>query len=223
MKKAFISVLFVIVGCFAGVNALAQAPGYLGRRNIVHADLYFAPAMPRRYNNPYSASGNGGFYFNSSQALGIERVVSRRHVLGLDGEYIAAGFEDNRYSQSGYTRLRALGLGFHLRAFPFLRKGWIAPLGPYVGFAVKVFSVSETFLQNGRHGGLRGHGQHFAESLAMIFGYSGCIKGRFLLDTGARIAITDLIKGNTYDRPSLVMLTTDLFKLHIGLGVLLGK
>ena len=116
MKKAFLSILFVFVGYFTGANAIAQAPGYLGRRNIVHADLYIVPVIPRRYN---SASGNRGSYFNSSQALGIERVVSRRHVLGLDGEYIATGFVDYRYSQSGYTRLSRFAVNMAtLRSHP---------------------------------------------------------------------------------------------------------
>jgi hypothetical protein len=183
------------------------------------------PALPDKYDQPRTYSGKTGFYFNAHQGGGYERVVSRRHVLGADVDLFRFGNPDAELDgHVGRSRAKGTSFGLHFKAFPFIRKGWLAPLGPYFGMDYKLIWVKAEFISTTGSQLPRFYEKHRGGSLGIQLGYSAILLKKLLLDYGARIGITDLrgiVQGNTFVYEDAVILqNTDLLKLHLGLGFL---
>jgi hypothetical protein len=205
--------------------ASAQVPGYMGKKNVVHADVWFMPANPLAYDQPRNYSGNTGFYFNAHQGGGYERVVSRRHLVGADFDLFRFGNPEAQLDGDvGRSRARGTGFGLHFKAFPFIRKGWLAPLGPYFGMEYKLIWVRSEFIAETGSQLPRLYARHRGGSLGMNIGYSMLIVKKLLLDYGIRFALTDLRGRLTADaraqEDAFILQNQDLMKLHLGLGFL---
>jgi hypothetical protein len=236
MKKYFLLLLLPLLGGWA-FQCSAQAPGFLGRKNILRYDLFFFPASPYHYDEPRNFSGNPGFYFNSSHTAGYERVVSRRHVLGVTGGLMRLGeseanhYDNAGHDQIGHVSIQAWSAGIHLKAYPFFKKGWLAPVGPFVRLEVRYGRETSTWRADADAEPIP-HEQHSFMSYSLGMGYSAIIQGRLLLDYGFRLAFSDAVNsagggsGATaeYKTATATMIqVTDLLKLHLGLGYIFGK
>lgn len=79
MKKTILYLLLL-----APVAALAQAPGYMGKKLTVIYNNYFSPAL--QYPN---YQGNQGIlYFNSRHSLGVDYVRGRKRTIGLAVQFL---------------------------------------------------------------------------------------------------------------------------------------
>ncbi len=209
----------------------AQAPGFLGRRYAVSYNCFFMPASPSHYGRGQSRNyaGNDGFYFNVSHLATVERTMSRRSVIGLGASLMRAGDPRSRNfyrTEYGRSSIQCLGIVFTSKMYPFLSKGWIAPLGPYFRFDLSYLSAKGDF--EGRNATSRDQRQHNGIAIALGVGATSVIKGRLLMDYGARISFTDLpTAANNYNtleqEDARILFATDLIKFWLGLGVLLGK
>lgn len=225
MRKVVFSIL-LIVASFGNVTQ-AQVPGYIGRKNVIRVDFNFFPASPYKFSKPNNYTGKEGFYLNGHKGFGYERVVSRRHVLGLDLDLTRFGSQNVYHlNQYGITKTTALGFGFHFKAFPFLKKGWLAPLGPYFGLAFRFINVNSRFFSSPSFVNGIDYENHQCGSTALLFGYSTLIKERLLLDFGMRWAFTDLYHAHINDNASSesrngkILFAQDIMKIHLGLGFL---
>lgn len=221
MKRLFITMLLIFA-----VHALqAQVPGYVGRKNIIHADFNFFPKLGDNHFRPNNYSGNTGFLFNTSWGAGYERVVSRRHLLGVDFFQTRTG---NGYTtfrqQEGRVAIDAIGIGFHFKAFPFLSQGRLAPIGPYVEFSYKLILVSSMFFPFADPSHSMPHAKHLGGGSALTLGGNYLIKGRIMPDVGFQFALTDII-GNLssnykVSEDAYRLLGTNIVMVHFGLGFL---
>lgn len=145
--KAIALISLLLLGVLMAGNADAQsaAPGYLGRRVMLEyslatwAPIYVANRIAGDLTN-FSGSKlgwpEGGFFLRKRHMIGISGCVSRRSVLGGQISWQRAGYYSQYYSfstnfQDAFGQISAPGITAQFRSFYFLRRGNIAPLGPY--------------------------------------------------------------------------------------------
>lgn len=201
-------------------------PGYLGRKNLIRYDCFLMPASLLYLRNA------GTFRLNNSHEFGYERIVSRRHVVGINAVYLNL---PNQYAENnvvpdpvGYITRFSGGIGIHAKLYPFLRKGWLAPLGPYLRLSISFNREVSTWHSTSGLYGDRPWEAHFYNSYSLGFGYSEIFFERMLVDFGMRFAGADLMHavaggGNTPARVYYVaedILQSELIKFHLGVGFL---
>ncbi|MEY3443689.1 MAG: hypothetical protein RLZZ519_1970 [Bacteroidota bacterium] len=223
MKK--LTLLLFLLGC--SVQLSFAQPGFLGRKNLIRYDCFLMPA------NLLTLRNAGKFRLNNSHEFGYERIVSRRHVVGVNAVYLNLANRNVDYpllpDPTGYITRFSGGIGIHAKLYPFLRKGWLAPLGPYMRLSISFNrEVSTWHSESGLYAD-RPWEAHFYNSYSLGFGYSEIFFERMLVDFGMRFAGADLMHavaggGNTPARVYHVaedILQSELIKLHIGVGFLL--
>jgi hypothetical protein len=222
MKKLMCLLLFL--GC--SVQLSFAQPGFLGRKNLIRYDCFLMPA------NLLNLITAGRFRINNSHEFGYERIVSRRHVVGVNAVYLKLPNESAQYpllpDPIGYTTRRSFGIGIHAKLYPFLRKGWLAPLGPYMRLSINFNREISTWHSRSGLYPDQPWEAHFYNSYSLGFGYSEIFFERMLVDFGMRFAGADLMHavaggGNTPPKVYAVaedILQSELIKFHLGVGFL---
>jgi hypothetical protein len=129
--------VFVLLS-FLCLPALAQSPGYMGKKLIVHYENSFMQTYrhPNSKGRAVSAYGaeNVFFSFNSTHSFAAEYVTGRRRTWGLSLKYLRTGvFTSNNYYSLSPPRyplgiIRAYGIGIKTKGF---NSKYIAPWGFY--------------------------------------------------------------------------------------------
>lgn len=224
--KRCLTVLVLLWGYGFFQEAIAQ-PGFLGRRNIVHYDVF---AMPTRLT--HSKSYNG-FYIHTSHQLGYDRIISRRAVWGLSGTYVQLPKRWARYPsytdpQDGSVIPKALGVAVHFKTYPFLHGGWLAPVGPYFRLSVNLNLENSTWYAEDPPFSERFWESHVYAAYGFELGYSEVVASRILMDLGLRLCFADAVNAGSHSvfrtaRLAQEIYNSELFRLHLGMGYLFGK
>ncbi len=104
----------------------AQVPGYEGKRNPLQLELQASPALADWVFQP-----EGALAANLHLNLNYEHVISRRTAIGIDAGLFQTTQNFLFQNKTGSIRLQGASIGLFAKTYRFLRKGNIAPLGPY--------------------------------------------------------------------------------------------
>lgn len=117
---------FGLLWFFAVLSVSAQVPGYEGKRNPISLEIHTSPALADWVFQP-----EGMLRLNLRTSLRYEHVLSRRLAVG--GQIGTFHSQQNFLfqNQTGDIALSGYGIGIFLKNYRFLRRGNIAPLGPY--------------------------------------------------------------------------------------------
>lgn len=220
----------VILLLFISAGLSAQVPGYQGLRFIAKYNLgMMHPAIVSR-------SGKAPMVYNNAS---IEYVVNRAWCIGVKYGFMThtsppkkIWFDDyvsNRLDYKGnFTQHTAHFYGKYF----FKRRGFIAPVGPYVTFGAYYQYAKNRFYTSS--GGGYGDNSNVLEHKA-ISHYAGVYFGmgrtfvvanRLLIDLGYDFNFTapspSIMNGSggKYEIAFNEMLLRNLFQLHVGIGVL---
>ncbi len=232
MNKAIAISCLLLLTCLA---LPAQGPGYLGRKSIVKIDGY---GMLSSNDYRYNGAGIDGTWPTARINAGLEQITSRRNVLGLMVEYAQAGNPDALDIRAapgagyGFTKIRMFGFALALKRFPFLNAGRLAPIGPYFQVDACVRYATTRFYNDLRPTAGYPIGGHAHTGIGFSVGYETIVKNHLVLDLGMRLGFSDmrrqLFSGVTQKERIIngdarVLFNTDVFRLKLGLGWLLGK
>lgn len=122
---------------FTMVKGQSNVPGYLGKRHAI--GIQYLPGLglaggtssvSYRKGLKGWGRGEGEFYITHSYSASYSYVLSKRSRIGLSLRQGWMGMRST-FATPDFERLKTLAGGFHIDFFPFLRKGTIAPIGPY--------------------------------------------------------------------------------------------
>jgi hypothetical protein len=223
MKPLSIVVLALLMAT-ASLVASAQPPGYMGRRTILKAGVSLLPANQYHYGGPYNWSGKLGFYFNHTEAIGIEHVTSRRSSVSITADLTRMGYKFEHLSERGRNHITSYGFGLMYKGYPFLQGSYISPVGPYFGMGYRYLYVRQHWVPDATGLIEKQLYNISASSFSFMYGYSQIIGDRVMLDLGLKFsfsmpvnaALDESVLPERYAR-------ADRVKLYIGLGLLLGK
>lgn len=161
MKFKQLIFLFLI---FSLSHLHAQAPGYLGKRFMLKADLGLTPSLigPTAANKGLSiVYGNAKTAFALSYRMGVEAsyVVSRKTSIGFEANYFKTGATSTAYTRSTailsgpsnvdnhslFYNLTSVTTDVSIKSFK-LSKGSIAPLGTYFAYHLSRSFISGEIL-----------------------------------------------------------------------------
>ncbi|AEE53683.1 hypothetical protein [Haliscomenobacter hydrossis] len=186
----------------------AQAPGYLGKRLSLQADLMAFPALggPTAGNrgSVFYGENGGGFAFNWKAGASLDYVVSRKRQVRLLLDVIKTGMSETYYTPSSsalvdgqndshdlFFNLNGVSLGLGTRGYN-LKKGALAPLGPYVGWSLRYTMITGEILDKRTSYAFRGpHAPLGLDlktnrfSLGYSFGSTLIVADNIILDFGA--------------------------------------
>lgn len=138
MKK-FLVVVLLVFAC-GHVHSQTRVPGYLGKRHSLSIQYLSGIGLaggPENLSYRKGLYGWGGgtreLYFTHSVAGAYNYVLSKRYSIGFGVRQGWLGMRSLVFP-SPFDRLKTTAAGIHLDMFPFLRRGTIAPLGPYTRF-----------------------------------------------------------------------------------------
>lgn len=216
MTRKFLLLAIIVAGC--QLAAWAQ-PGFLGKKNIVQYNFY----------GMVGGLSGGGPYFHNSHALTYNRVVSRRCVVGVGGNFLPTSFNSIGLDQTsdGTVSVRSVGLVLQSKWYPFIKKGWIAPLGPFFRLAMQVTRVSSTWQSEDDPLIEEPFDSHIDGGFQIETGYSGVIGRRLYWDLGFRFGLTAFGRGYLELGPwqtvgvGRAIHRSELIKIDLGLGFLL--
>lgn len=117
---------FLFLSFLACQTLIAQVPGYEGRLWPIQLDVNLSPAVADWVFQP-----EGKLELNWRLGLEIDRVISRRISLGANAAFFQSRQNFLFQGQTGFLDLRGQSIGLQLKNYRFLRRGNIAPLGPY--------------------------------------------------------------------------------------------
>ena len=103
----------------------AQAPGYLGKKTMLTADLNFFPGLS------FAQAEDMPVPINTRTSIMLDQVVSRSSSIGLGAGYYHAQMRYTSTNGEGLARIDGYQAGLNTKFYTFRRKGNIAPLGPY--------------------------------------------------------------------------------------------
>lgn len=215
----------MILGIFIALPQLrAQTPGYLGKKFSFGYRTYVGLGLGQ--NGNYQKKKAENLYLRARHHLELDFVTSRRTSIGLDGGVYRNGMgaNDPRSGDFNHIQLSGWASGAHLRFYPFLRKGNIAPLGPFTEIRLSylrynLVSPDSASLVNGDPN--LGAVSNMAFSLT--WGRNYLIKDKLLLSYG-------LQSGLLFRLPSEVIMAQDAqrrmwsswgINFHFGVGGLL--
>lgn len=212
MLRTLVSLLALVLSSTA---VLCQAPGYLGKRLSIQAELHSLPALNgptannRGLQTHYGDKG-GGFAMNWSAGLRAGYVYSRSGQVVASFDYLKTGMIQDAYTPSNtqigfgeydthnlFYNITGLSGGIGLRSFN-TEKGALAPMGRYTGFSLhanyltgKILDKRTTYynLFEEGHGPLGIDAQTLYFSLGVETGVNFVIKDRLLLNVGAKFNI----------------------------------
>lgn len=204
--------LYALLLCGA-LSAYAQAPGYLGKRFTLQADVHGVPGLggptaDNRGSNHYGDDG-GGFAFNWRAGGQVGYAISRNRQVVLGVDYLKTGMLQDAYTpyfdpfnetysyDEHYLFYNLTGLTVHAGMRKFrLMKGALAPMGAYGGWQLQYTRVTGEILDkrtyyysgssNEGHAPLGIKPQMNFMALGLEFGTNYILADRVLLDVGAR-------------------------------------
>ncbi|MEO1449522.1 MAG: hypothetical protein AAFV07_08315 [Bacteroidota bacterium] len=183
----------------------AQIPGYLGQRNTLAVSVYTFP------NAREFLRGTSGLGFNGRAELGWEHVFSRRMSLRsfLGGFQTQLGYE--RAAETGKARIEAQVLGVEMRFFNLIRRGNLAPIGPYQSVSFSYLRYTARDLDGRFRPGDTALGRYGDWVLALNVGTQRIIRERLFFHIGMQGAwVMNLF------RPDLPDWQTEIRGLSIG-------
>lgn len=136
--------LFISCLLFQLNGIFGQAPGYLGKKIFVKANMYFTPAIykPTASNKSYSGAFGGApssLGFNTRLGLQGGYTLSRASAVTLGGDFLKTGMtsiaidpKTNNY-YSLFNNLKGITTDIGYQVYK-PQKGAIAPLGIYVSY-----------------------------------------------------------------------------------------
>lgn len=137
--KGFL-LMICVLGLFSMGLAQAPVPGYLGKRVHVGLGVMTNIDLATNNNTLHYRTGSPGATDNVGVlthvfAGKVGYALGKRVDLTMDFRYARMGYG---YSNNGpvFERMRALAAVLECNIFPFLRKGGMAPIGPYTRFSL---------------------------------------------------------------------------------------
>lgn len=135
MKNLLLVICLIL--SFTLAKGQGNVPGYLGKRHII--GIQYLPGLGLAggtsrvsYRKGLKGLGRGDreFYVTHSISASYSYVMSKRAQLGFSLRQGWMGMLST-FATPDFERLKTLAGGLHIDFFPFLRKGTIAPIGPY--------------------------------------------------------------------------------------------
>lgn len=138
MSRPIISIFLWFFGMLIVTGIHAQVPGYLGKRASLGCRLYTNPGFPGSSN--FRQPEAERIYLHTRHHLEADWVISRRASLGINGGWCRNGISEytSVTQQEAHITIQSFSGGIHLRRYFFLRRGNIAPLGPYLEAQVAI-------------------------------------------------------------------------------------
>ncbi|MEL7531456.1 MAG: hypothetical protein AAFN10_09125 [Bacteroidota bacterium] len=125
----------ILVAFLACQTLAAQIPGYEGRLWPIHLDVNLSPAVADWVFQP-----EGELELNWRVGLEVDRVISRRISLGANASFLQSRQNFLYQGQTGFLDINGYTLGLQLKNYRFLRRGNLAPLGPYQKWELQYLS-----------------------------------------------------------------------------------
>ncbi|MEL6650021.1 MAG: hypothetical protein AAFQ87_04365 [Bacteroidota bacterium] len=126
-KHSFFLLMLLAYGTLS-----AQIPGYQGKRWPISIDVNLSPALADWVFQP-----EGQLELNWRAGIEADHVISRRLSAGANVGLFSTRQNFLRGSQTGFLDLDGQYYGLQLKHYRFLRRGNIAPLGPYQRWEVQ--------------------------------------------------------------------------------------
>ncbi len=148
MRKLVILIVFI-----TPIIAIAQVPGYMGKRNGVSLTLSSFVG----YNNADEYVPGSEMTINLRPTISVERLFSHNFMMGIDYNYISprisnySTFKNETDSVSGEivqtgfygdVRIRAQMFGWYFQFFNTKKFGAIAPIGRYNRFELMIYTAT---------------------------------------------------------------------------------
>lgn len=191
--------LLVISCLMVFAESMAQAPGYMGRRLVIAADISFMNAL----FNPNTNFKNGYGSFNHREGIDIDYVVSRNGSIGATVELINSalkydGWNDSKFSEPlisdaassfdfGIISGQAFGINYKLFSHP--SRGGIAPIGAFARFGVSVARTIVTPYNLQTKQKYSSSWQFYTPVLSLGYGRQRVLWNSVVIRTGVEIAI----------------------------------
>lgn len=134
MKKFVALIIICLLLLILPLTLFCQSKGYLGRRLVVHSDLFLA----RNFENPLFSWSV--FVPRVQVAPGIEYAVGKKIAMGASVNLFNFGFDptatiEYMFQDTLPQKLFMNGIGFHLYLKTYLFKRSQAPYGLFLKFA----------------------------------------------------------------------------------------
>jgi len=126
---------FLFLSFLACQTLIAQVPGYEGRLWPIQLDVNLSPAVA-----DWGFQPEGKLELNWRLGLEIDRVISRRISLGANASFFRSRQNFLFQGQTGFLDLNGHTLGLQLKNYRYLRRGNLAPLGPYQKWELQYLS-----------------------------------------------------------------------------------
>ena len=112
-------------------TSFSQAPGFAGKRLIMAVEGYAFPSLRFIYTDDRSLS------LHTHRGLNLEYVWDRRFSAGLILTKMTTQVGYNYQNRSGNSMLQGTNIGAFVKTYTFLRRGNIAPIGPFQKFELQ--------------------------------------------------------------------------------------
>ncbi|MFK7972082.1 MAG: hypothetical protein AB8F95_17065 [Bacteroidia bacterium] len=218
----FFALIFCLI--LAG-NAIAQAPGYIGKRTIVELGVTGAPSI-------LYGIEEGLWGPDLECIIGAERVMSRRISLSVSAWAMSSRARyANPQLEGGFARVSALGLNGSIRFYHYRRSGVPAPVGPYheLGLGALQYRLRDLDgIYNPQ--GERRFGPYADGRIFYRLGTRSVIKDRFCWNIALELGTLFSLPQTNFraqvgprDLGRARLIRHSAIGLHIGFGVLLDK
>jgi hypothetical protein len=133
--KTFKTLILIYFFTLLSVNVMAQVSGFLGKKNIISANLFIKSSFVM----PNKNGENGYLSFNDHYSIEYERVINRRnsikfHLTTFESMYNLFGNSINIYDNINTFSTKGFGADYVI-----YRRNYIAPLGAYISVGFDVF------------------------------------------------------------------------------------
>lgn len=155
-----------------------QVSGYLGQRNTLAITVSTFP------NSREMLRGDQGLHPNVRGELGWEHVVSRRMSLRAFVGTLQTRLFYERPAGEGSARIEAQSLGLEMRFFNLIRRGNIAPIGPYQSLSLNYLRYTSTDLDGRFEPGETALGRYGDWVLSFTLGTQRIVRKRVFFHVG---------------------------------------
>jgi hypothetical protein len=194
----------------------AQAPGYLGKRMLLKADIGLIPTIsgPTAANQGFGTlygAGKTGLAFSTRFGGEVSYTISRKMSVGLGVNYFkTGGIMENVFTRSIarfaspndfdihylFYNLSAVTADISIKSFK-LNRGAIAPLGSYFAYHYSRSYVKGEMLdkrteyayKNSKSGAFTHNPAYTLQSIGLEWGYNTALSDRILLDFSSRLSV----------------------------------
>lgn len=240
-----LSVLFVAL---IGSSAMAQAPGYMGKRLLLTGEVSFLNALFNPDHN--MASGLQRFGMNVRSTVDLDYVVARNGSIGFTFDFIFTGIEfywaSDRYQKPlvpeigeeyAHGQVRGYGYGINYKVFRNPAKGGIAPLGGYTKFDLMLLDLRVSPYDRATGVAYTFTEQFITPMVSVTFGQQRVFLNTLVLRTGLQVGFVpggivpyfELMDGNRQSKEHLDelsmrlharMFSYYLLNFNVGVGFL---